>query len=64
MISLCLLPVEPEQKPLQHKGKDGSLRSMDNDPKKVNECTGRRGTGGSILQLQWLPSIWQAGIFN
>ena len=35
----------------QHKGKDGSLKSLDSDPSKVNEYTGHRRTGGSTLQL-------------
>jgi len=35
----------------QHKGKDGSLKSLDSDPSKANEYTGHRRTGGSTLQL-------------
>jgi len=46
-----LLLVEPEQKPSQHKGKDGSLRSSDSVPNKVNEYTGHRRTGSWTLQL-------------
>ena len=54
--SLWPSPVEPEQKQLQYEGKDGSLRSLDNDPNKVNEHTGHRRTGGLTPQRQWLPS--------
>ncbi|EYE90595.1 uncharacterized protein EURHEDRAFT_549127 [Aspergillus ruber CBS 135680] len=35
--SLWPLLVEPEQKPLQHKSRDGSLRSLDSGPNKVND---------------------------
>jgi len=45
------LLVEPERKPLQHKGKDGSLRSSASVPNKVNEYTGHRRTGSLTLQL-------------
>jgi len=50
--SLWPLPVEPEQKPLQHRSRDGSLRSSISDPNKANEYTDRRRTGGSTQQLQ------------
>lgn len=44
--SLWPLPVGPEQKLLQYRSKDGSLGCLVSDHNKVNECTGRRRTGG------------------
>ena len=55
--SLWPLPVEPEQKLLQHRSRDGSLGSSAGDPNKVNEYTGRRKTGGSTKQL--CSMCWQ-----